>query len=227
MVKRLFKKSIAIIMAVLMVVTTLPLSALAADLSPQAAESTIETVERTTTINQLNTGLITNGAHIDSRMNGSRYEVCNDNGNDNFTVAYWQYDTQAVKEKLGDAQLKNASFTLTIPAAPLAKSTGLSVYYVDSTAADSFRGGNTQNSSLFGGNGTTNANNVKNTYNLIHLQDIAKSSLTAGAKINIDIAAAFNNAISTAKNYSRVTIMVMQTGVNTNTSDGWSDTYVD
>lgn len=226
MVKRLFKKSIAIIMAVLMVVTTLPLSALAADLSPQAAESEIQTVERTLTINQKNTGLISNGANVGNRMNGTRYEVCNDNGNDNFTVAYWQYDTQAVKE-LGDVQLKNASFTLTIPAAPLAKSTGLSVYYVDSTAADSFRGGDTQNSSLFGGNGTTNANNVKNTYNLIHLQDIAVGSLTAGAKINIDIAAAFNNAISTAKNYSRVTIMVMQTGVNTDTSSGWSDTYVD
>lgn len=226
MVKRLFKKSIAIILAVLMVVTTLPLSALAADLSPQAAESEIQTVERTTTIEQLNTGLITNGANIGSRMNGSRYEVCNDNGNDNFTVAYWQYDTQAVKE-LGVEQLKNASFTLTIPAAPLAKSTGLSVYYVDNRNADSFTGGNTQNSSLYGGNGTTNANNVKNTYNLIYLQDIATSSLTAGAKINIDIAAAFNNAISTAKNYSRVTIMVMQTGVNTDTSSGWSDTYVD
>lgn len=227
MVKRLFKKSIAIILAVLMVVTTLPLSALAADLSPQAAESEIQTVERTLTIEQKNTGLITNGAHIDSRMNGSRYEVCNDNGNDNFTVAYWQYDTQAVKEKLGDAQLKNASFTLTIPAAPLAKSTGLSVYYVDSTAADSFTGGDTRYASLFGGNGETNKANAINTFNLIHLMDIAKSSLTAGAKINIDIAAAFNNAISTAKNYSRVTIMVMQTGVNTDTSSGWSDTYVD
>lgn len=227
MVKRLFKKSIAIIMAVLMVVTTLPLSALAADLSPQAAESTIETVERTLTIEQKNTGLITNGAHIDSRMNGSRYEVCNDNGNDNFTVAYWQYDTQAVKEKLGDAQLKNASFTLTIPAAPLAKSTGLSVYYVDSTNADSFTGGDTRYTSLFGGNGDTNRNNAINTFGLVKLQDIATSSLTAGAKINIDIAAAFNNAISTAKNYSRVTIMVMQTGVNTDTSSGWSDTYVD
>lgn len=227
MVKRLFKKSIAIILAVLMVVTTLPLSALAADLSPQAAESTIETVERTLTIEQKNTGLITNGAHIDSRMNGSRYEVCNDNGNDNFTVAYWQYDTQAVKEKLGDAQLKNASFTLTIPAAPLAKSTGLSVYYVDSTNADSFNGGDTRYASLYGGNGDTNRNNVINTFGLVKLQDIATSSLTAGAKINIDIAAAFNNAISTAKNYSRVTIMVMQTGVNTVTSDGWSDTYVD
>ena len=226
MVKRLFKKSIAIIMAVLMVVTTLPLSALAADLSPQAAESTIQTVERTLTINQKNTGLISNGAHIDSRMNGSRYEVCNDNGDGNFTVAYWQYDTQAVKD-LGGVQLKNASFTLTIPTAPLAKSTGLSVYYVDSTNADSFNGGDTRYTSLFGGNGETNKNNTINTFNLIHLQDIAVSSLTAGAKINIDIAAAFNNAISTAKNYSRVTIMVMQTGVNTVTSDGWSDTYVD
>ena len=226
MVKRLFKKSIAIILAVLMVVTTLPLSALAADLSPQAAESEIQTVERTLTIEQKNTGLITNGAHIDSRMNGSRYEVCNDNGNDNFTVAYWQYDTQAVKE-LGDVQLKNASFTLTIPAAPLAKSTGLSVYYVDKTTADSFNGGDTRYTSLFGGNGDTNRNNAINTFGLVKIQDIATSSLTAGAKINIDIAAAFNNAISTAKNYSRVTIMVMQTGVNTVTSDGWSDTYVD
>lgn len=228
MVKRLFKKSIAIIMAVLMVVTTLPLSALAADLSPQAAESEIQTVERTLTIEQKNTGLITNGAHVDQRMNGSRYEICNDNGNDNFTVAYWQYDTQAVKE-LGDVQLKNASFTLTIPAAPLAKSTGLSVYYVDNTNADSFNGGNTQNSSLYGDNGETNRNNVINTYALVKLQDIAVSSLTAGAKINIDIAQAFNNAISSAKNYSRVTIMVMQTGVSTNSSDknGYSDTYVD
>lgn len=228
MVKRLFKKSIAIILAVLMVVTTLPLSALAADLSPQAAESEIQTVERTLTIEQKNTGLITNGAHVDQRMNGSRYEICNDNGNDNFTVAYWQYDTQAVKE-LGDVQLKNASFTLTIPAAPLAKSTGLSVYYVDNTNADSFNGGNTQNSSLYGGNGETNRNNVINTYALVKLQDIAVSSLTAGAKINIDIAQAFNNAISSAKNYSRVTIMVMQTGVSTNSSDknGYSDTYVD
>lgn len=228
MVKRLFKKSIAIILAVLMVVTTLPLSALAADLSPQAAESEIQTVERTLTIEQKNTGLITNGAHVDQRANGSRYEICNDNGNDNFTVAYWQYDTQAVKE-LGDVQLKNASFTLTIPAAPLAKATGLSVYYVDNTNADSFTGGDTRYASLYGGNGDTNRNNVINTFGLVKIQDIATSSLTAGAKINIDIAQAFNNAISSGKNYSRVTIMVMQTGTSTNSSDknGWSDTYVD
>lgn len=219
MVKRLFKKSIAIILAVLMVVTTLPLSAL-------AAESTFETVERTLTIEQKDTGLITNGANISSRMNGSRYEVCNDNGNDNFTVAYWQYDTQAVKD-LGGVQLKNASFTLTIPTAPLAKSTGLSVYYVDNTAADSFNGGDTRYASLFGGSGETNRNNALNAFSLVKLQDIAVSSLTAGAKINIDIAQAFNNAISSGKNYSRVTIMVMQTGTNTNTRDGWSDTYVD
>ena len=220
MVKRLFKKSIAIIMAVLMVVTTLPLSAL-------AAESTFETVERTLTINQLNTGIITNGHLVSQRMNGSRYEVCNDNGNDNFTVAYWQYDTQAVKE-LG-VELKNASFTLTIPAAPSAKATGLSVYYVDNTNADSFTGGDTRYTSLFKGNGETNKTNTINTFNLIRLMDIGVDSLTAGAKININIAAAFNNAISTAKNYSRVTIMVMQTGVSTNSNDtnGYSDTYVD
>ncbi|WP_178667517.1 hypothetical protein [uncultured Eubacterium sp.] len=220
MVKRLFKKSIAIILAVLMVVTTLPLSAL-------AAESSFETVERTLTIEQKNTGLITNGANVNQRINGSRYEVCNDNGNDNFTVAYWQYDTQAVKD-LGGVELKNASFTLTIPTAPLNNATGLSVYYVDNTNADSFTGGDTRYASLYGGNGETNRTNAINTFGLVKIQDIATSSLTAGAKINIDIAQAFNNAISSAKNYSRVTIMVMQTGVSTNSSgSNWSDTYVD
>ncbi|MGN0516521.1 hypothetical protein [Eubacterium sp.] len=220
MVKRLFKKSIAIILAVLMVVTTLPLSAL-------AAESTFETVERTLTIEQKYTGLITNGANISQRMNGSRYEVCNDNGNDNFTVAYWQFDPQAVKD-LDGVELKNASFTLTIPAAPLSYATGLSVYYVGNTAADSFTGGDTRYSSLFGGSGDTNRNNTINTFGLVKLQDIAVSSLTAGAKITIDIAQAFNFAAAAANNLSVVTIMVMQTGVSTNSSgDNWSDTYVD
>ena len=79
MVKRLFKRSIACLMAVLMIATSLPLTAL--------ADSTTDNVvvNKTITAKNVRTGLVNQGG----RFKNSYYEIVNDSKDSSFSIGYW------------------------------------------------------------------------------------------------------------------------------------------
>lgn len=220
MVKRLFKKSIACLMAVLMIATSLPLTAL--------ADSTTDNVVVTKTITAKNvrTGLV----HDAERYKNTYYEIVNDSANGSFSIGYWQYSTSDFSKATGE--FTNAPFDINFESSPFAGDTdtniSLSVYYATNGKADSYKGGSTTRDGFgeLGTNVFTGSNHIANAtsyYGLTKIKDIARSEITSNGTVTVDVKDAVNYAVSQKLNY--VTIMVMCSAAS---ADGkpWSDIYV-
>lgn len=220
MVKRLFKKSIACLMAVLMIATSLPLTAL--------ADSTTDNVvvTKTLTAKNVRTGLV----HDAERYKNTYYEIVNDSANGSFSIGYWQYSTSDFSKATGE--FTNAPFDINFESSPFAGDTdtniSLSVYYATNGKADSYKGGSTTRDGFgeLGTNVFTGSNHIANAtsyYGLTKIKDIARSEITNGGTVTVDVKDAVNYAVSQKLNY--VTIMVMCSAAS---ADGkpWSDIYV-
>lgn len=214
MVKRLFKRSIACLLAVLMIATSLPLTAL--------ADSTTDNVivEKTVTAKNVRTGLVNQG----SRYKTSYYEIVNDSGDSSFSIGYWQYNTSDFSNAAGE--FTSAPFDINFQSSAFADSTdtgvSLSVYYATNNAADNYTGASTNVSSgIF--TGSNHIANAVSYYGLTKITDIARSEITNGGTVTVDVKDAVNYAVSQKLTY--VTLMVMCSAASASGSP-WSDIYV-
>lgn len=215
MVKRLFKRSIACLMAVLMIATSLPLTAL--------ADSTTDNVvvNKTVTAKNVRTGLVCTDK---GRWHDSYYEIVNDSTDDSFSIGYWQYDTSDFSKATGE--FTNAPFDINFHSSAFAEKTdtgvSLSVYYVTNNATDNYTGSTTNVSSgIF--TGSNHIANASSYYKLSKIRDIARSEITNGGTVTVDVKDAVNYAVSQKLKY--VTIMVMCSVASPKDSP-WSDIYV-
>ncbi|WP_448919641.1 hypothetical protein [Eubacterium sp.] len=214
MVKRLFKRSIACLMAVLMIATSLPLTAL--------ADSTTDNVVVTKTITAKNvrTGLV----HNASRYKNSYYEIVNDSTDKSFSIGYWQYKTLDFSKATGE--FTNAPFDINFESSAFANETdtglSLSVYYSTNNVADNYTGASTTGpGSVF--SGSNHIANATSYYGLTKIKDIARSEITNGGTVTVDVKDAVNYAVSQKLQY--VTLMVMCSAASADGSP-WSDIYV-
>lgn len=214
MVKRLFKRSIACLMAVLMIATSLPLTAL--------ADSTTDNVvvNKTVTAKNVRTGLV----HAASRYKDSYYEIVNDSTDSSFSIGYWQYNTSDFSKATGE--FTNAPFDINFESSAFAGETdtglSLSVYYSTNNAADNYTGASTNGPSrVF--SGSNHIANATSYYGLTKIKDIARSEITNGGTVTVDVKDAVNFAVSQKLKY--VTIMVMCSAASPDGSP-WSDIYV-
>lgn len=214
MVKRLFKRSIACLMAVLMIATSLPLTAL--------ADSTTDNVVVTKTITAKNvrTGLV----HNASRYKNSYYEIVNDSTDKSFSIGYWQYKTSDFSKATGE--FTNAPFDINFESSAFANETdtglSLSVYYSTNNVADNYTGASTTGpGSVF--SGSNHIANATSYYGLTKIKDIARSEITNGGTVTVDVKDAVNYAVSQKLQY--VTLMVMCSAASADGSP-WSDIYV-
>lgn len=214
MVKRLFKRSIACLMAVLMIATSLPLTAL--------ADSTTDNVvvNKTVTAKNVRTGLV----HAASRYKDSYYEIVNDSTDSSFSIGYWQYNTSDFSKATGE--FTNAPFDINFESSAFAGETdtglSLSVYYSTNNAADNYTGASTNGPSrVF--SGSNHIANATSYYGLTKIRDIARSEITNGGTVTVDVKDAVNFAVSQKLKY--VTIMVMCSAASPDGSP-WSDIYV-
>lgn len=214
MVKRLFKRSIACLMAVLMIATSLPLTAL--------ADSTTDNVvvNKTVTAKNVRTGLV----HAASRYKDSYYEIVNDSTDSSFSIGYWQYNTSDFSKATGE--FTNAPFDINFESSAFAGETdtglSLSVYYSTNNAADNYTGASTNGPSrVF--SGSNHIANATSYYGLTKIKDIARSEITNGGTVTVDVKEAVNYAVSQKLKY--VTIMVMCSAASPDGSP-WSDIYV-
>lgn len=214
MVKRLFKRSIACLMAVLMISTSLPLTAL--------ADSTTDNVvvNKTVTAKNVRTGLV----HAASRYKDSYYEIVNDSTDSSFSIGYWQYNTSDFSKATGE--FTNAPFDINFESSAFAGETdtglSLSVYYSTNNAADNYTGASTNGPSrVF--SGSNHIANATSYYGLTKIKDIARSEITNGGTVTVDVKEAVNYAVSQKLKY--VTIMVMCSAASPDGSP-WSDIYV-
>lgn len=214
MVKRLFKRSIACLMAVLMIATSLPLTAL--------ADSTTDNVvvNKTVTAKNVRTGLV----HAASRYKDSYYEIVNDSTDSSFSIGYWQYNTSDFSKATGE--FTNAPFDINFESSAFAGETdtglSLSVYYSTNNAADNYTGASTNGPGrVF--SGSNHIANATSYYGLTKIKDIARSEITNGGTVTVDVKEAVNYAVSQKLKY--VTIMVMCSAASPDGSP-WSDIYV-
>lgn len=201
-------------MAVLMIATSLPLTAL--------ADSTTDNVvvNKTVTAKNVRTGLV----HAASRYKDSYYEIVNDSTNSSFSIGYWQYNTSDFSKATGE--FTNAPFDINFESSAFAGETdtglSLSVYYSTNNAADNYTGASTNGpGSVF--SGSNHIANATSYYGLTKIKDIARSEITNGGTVTVDVKEAVNYAVSQKLKY--VTIMVMCSAASPDGSP-WSDIYV-
>lgn len=235
MVKRLFKKSMAFLLTVLMIATSLPLTALA------ESQTDSVTTEKTVSIDAKTIGLITyDGKSRSSQISSGVYDynIVYDGSDDSFSAAYWTYDTSALT-KLTAETVKDAMFTYTKTNA-LNNCTGLSLYYAKDTAkADKLPAGNhngkDSTSPVYGiydgkkgKNNTSQRNNLISTLNLAFLGSTDAASIKGSGETDfqIKVADALNYAIQ--NKLSKLTFVLMQTGNGAGSGNGnnWSDTHI-
>lgn len=233
MVKRLFKKSMAFLLTVLMIATSLPLTALA------ESQTDSVTTEKTVSIDAKTFGLITNGKSRSSLISSGVYDynIVFDGEDGSFSAAYWTYDTSALT-KLNAETVKDAMFTYTKTRA-LNKCTGLSLYYATDTAkAEKLpageHNGSESTSPVYGVYNNSTKKNPKQRDNLINILGLTFLGSTDAASIKGDTETDFQIQARDALNYaiqnklSKLTFVLMQTsnGAGSGNGNNWSDTHI-
>lgn len=225
MVKRLFKKSIACLLAAIMIAASLPLTAL-------ADATTDAVIHQTITSKNDRVGIITKDADGGSRVNGNAYNIVNDGADDNFTAAFWKYDSSEIKN-LTDTTINSANFTFTIKAGGMSNCQGFSIYYAtkDSGIANlsaGVNGGGAWNgyNSIY--TGSNHIANITSYLGLTYINSVSADQLkaaTEGTEFTVDVKDAYNYAIENGK--SMVTIVLMQTAAASGSKNSnWSDTHI-
>lgn len=242
MVKRLFKRSLAIFLTVLMIATSLPLSAMAAELTAFSVDRTIRSDAQAI-------GLITNSEEMAAeRINGNEYNIVNDNGEDNkFTALYWSYDISEFVDlvKAGHQINPGANFKFKIQKKAGDNCQGLSLYWAKNDEAT------TKLAEYNGSHIGTDANSPVNglyTNKSGHRERLASSldidltaepigkisadelkKITKETVYTYDVSSIINQAASEGR--KQITFVLMQTNAATKSGSGigkrgWSDTHV-
>ncbi len=225
MVKRLFKKSIACLLAAIMIAASLPLTAL-------ADATTDAVIHQTITSKNDRVGIITKDADGGDRVNGNSYNIVNDGTDASFTAAFWKYDSSEVKNLTGTT-INSANFTFTIKAGGMSNCQGFSIYYAtkDSGIANLSAGVNgggswTGYNSIY--TGSNHIANITEYLGLTYINSVSADQLKAaseGTEFTVDVKDAYNYAIENGK--SMVTLVLMQSNAASNSKNSnWSDTHI-
>lgn len=225
MVKRLFKKSIACLLAAIMIAASLPLTAL-------ADATTDAVIHQTITSKNDRVGIITKDADGGGRVNGNDYNIVNDGSDANFTAAFWKYDSSEVKNLTGTT-INSANFTFTIKAGGMSNCQGFSIYYATkdsgiATLSAGINGGGswTGYNSIY--TGSNHIANITEYLGLTYINSVSADQLKAasqGTEFTVDVKDAYNYAIENGK--SMVTLVLMQSAAASGSKNSnWSDTHI-
>ena len=225
---KMFKKSIAVLIAVLMIVTSLPFTAITA----QAASST-------QTINVTNGNYY--GAMIQSkgtnRFTSPVITVVNDAQNDNFDIGFVTFDVSSLKgQKISvvDALYKyvlyNASWT---------ENLGIKIYYPTKNYTEFHTSGSVSGSStVWSGDSVSGSlvdhiGNAKSYFGLVELDSIDASEITTTeTERTVDISESLQWSVDNNLDNAVICFMTAkQGGIGsasslTDTSKNWTDTYI-
>lgn len=209
--KKSFKKLVACLIAVLMVVSSMPLTAIAASSTAKLAVQAV--------------GVINNGG---TRYSDGKINVANDGEDGNFTIGFWRYDLSEVKANGGT--VTEASMTATLADSPFADNSeaqGLSFYYATQNADSLSTGSNSfpDGSSILGQGTGTHKELAYYYFGFNIIKTVQASELSGGAQISVDMVDAINKSVE--KGLSSCTIMVVQQQAGqTGSTGGWTDTWI-
>ena len=223
--RRLFKRTIVCLIAVMMIVSSLPFSAI----SVQAGTGNV-------TVG--NYGVIYNGS-------GNRYDsstkclkLANDGRDSNFDIGFVNFKSDDLTVADNEAVSAEYSFRLNKNISGCAECLGLTVYYATANLTDFNRTSNGQfsmtnnSSSIYGGAvGADHIGKAQTFYGLNTLGSFTFDTST-DTTFTVDIGDAINYAKSNSLSYATVIFMLSAQGdYDTSNPDsggtnGWSDTYV-
>lgn len=226
--KKIFKKSLACLIAVLMIVSSLPFATLTAN----AAE--------TVTVNVTNSnfyGALTNNSTND-RVTSNVITICNDGENDNFDIGFVTFNVSSLKGQ--NIKISNANYTYKLGLDNGREDCGLKFYYPTKNITD-FHASSQQhkdNTKVWSGDNTISSpnahNHIQNAIDYYGLKEIPNSEITTitgntGTK-TLDVSAALQWAILNNKNNAAVCFMLGKKGGINEAGTGnkgkgfWTDT---
>lgn len=221
--KKLFKKSIACLIAVMMIVTSVPFGGA---IVAQAASTQI------TLTNYNQCGVLA------ATDNGNRYDsenriitVCNDGQDSNFTIGFATFNVSSLSGKI----ITGANYDFSLSIAEGREDLGLKIYYPTQNIADFHASGqqNKTNASIWAGkNGADHIGKAKSYYGLQEIKSFDTVAGNTGTQ-SVDISEAIQWAVNNGKNNAAICFMLGgQGGIGAQDKNGnsnperWSDTLV-
>ena len=213
--KKIFKKSLAYLIAVLMIVSSLPFATLTAN----AATTT-------STVNVTHYGVIFNN-------NGTRFsdpvlKICNDNENDNFTIGFINFDISGLSFTSSDTVLCDYTYGLAFASGCKDPSTqAVCAFYPTKNVSDfsvSVNDAvNKSSTDIYTSTTGTHVDRAKDYYGLTSLNADVEYANIDGNDKTVNIGPAIKAAKDAGRTEATVCFMFRSAG-KTASNGGWSDT---
>lgn len=213
--KKMFKKSIAMLIAVLMVISAMPFTAITAF----AAANTLSNSGFTIVYNNSNN-------NSNTRWENNQFNIVNDQQHDNTSVGILKYDISALKGKTIDSATLNFSVD-----SFYGDGNGLVFYYSNRLSNVTLNNGSTGDSELSYGDGTTANTGAASRYGFDVNNVLTTVSRGDTASKSVDIANAVKSVLSSGSTEFYVFIMQQTAGGSggnqiTGATAGWTDTKI-
>ena len=207
--KKIFRRSLACIIAVVMIATSLPFSAI-----------TVGAATESTTIKRSFLGVYSDGSRFDK--NTPKVTICNDSQNSNFSIGYVTFDISNLSS-YGDLDGITASYSFNVALGSDRESLGLSVFYPTKNLEDKFQtnGDAGKISDIWKGNDGLHKTRAKSYFgfNLIQMIQTSKGK---SENVTVNITPAIIAAKRSGKSTATIAFMNTATGAS-GSSEGWSD----
>lgn len=213
--KKMFKKSIAMLIAVLMVISAMPFTAITAF----AAANTLSNSGFTIVYNNSNN-------NSNTRWENNQFNIVNDQQYDNTSVGILKYNISALKGKTIDSATLNFSVD-----SFYGDGNGLVFYYSNRLSNVTLNNGSTGDSELSYGEGTTANTGAASRYGFDVNNVLTTVSRGDTASKSVDIANAVKSVLSSGSTEFYVFIMQKTAGGSggnqiTGATAGWTDTKI-
>lgn len=215
--KKIFKKSLACLISVLMIVSSLPFATLTANAATTTSTATVSAY-----------GIIKGSDQ--GRFTDPNLTICNDAQDGNFTIGFVNFDVSNVSCTDLDEVSASYSFTSAM-ATGCSENMGLTVWYPTANYTDFDRSTgeyklsdiNTNSSSaVFKGDNSGHIENTTSYYSMKKLGDFT----TDGSSHTVDIGNAIQFAKQNGRSIATICFMITSAGGKADESTSWTDTIV-
>lgn len=206
--KKLFRRSLACIIAVVMIATSLPFSAI-----------TVGAATSTTPINRSYLGVYAEGT---GRFKDATVTICNDSQDKNFSIGYVTFDISNLSS-YGDLDGITASYSFNVALGGDREVLGLSVFYPTKNLAKFQTNGNAGTiSDIWKGNDGLHKTRAKSYFgfNLIQMIQTYKGQ---SENVTVNITPAIIAAKRSGQSTATIAFMNTATGASGDSGGGWSD----
>lgn len=215
--KKIFKKSLACLIAVLMIVSSLPFATLTANAATTTSTATVSSY-----------GIIKGSDQ--GRFTDPKLTICNDAQDGNFTIGFVNFDISNIS--CTDLDEVSASYNFTSAMATgCSENMGLTVWYPTANYTDFYQStgeyklstiNSDSSSAVFKGDNSGHIGNTTSHYSMKKLGDFT----TDGSSHTVNIGNAIKFAKQNGRSIATICFMITSAGVLGDNGSSWTDTIV-